>query len=327
MCSAGLTVLYALFVWWFSTGAILYLNSLPTRTFGRSLIGANAVLGVSITVLTASSTQETATGAMIAFTSAVLIWGWHEMTFFMGVLTGPRPAPLTEGATGWRRFVEALGACIYHELAVAATAALIAGLSWNSSNRFGLWVFLGLWAMRLSAKFNIFLGVRNLNEQFVPDHLQFLVSYFRRRRINALFPVSVTAGTIACVLLIQRAAAAPSGGFEETGWTLVASLMVLAVLEHWFLVLPIRADALWQWAVGRPRPQQSSSDRLTGHQPPGSPGHADERPTALSGPFGAGQTGTEREPAVIFEAPAAAHHRLAPAFATGLAASTTGRRS
>jgi putative photosynthetic complex assembly protein 2 len=33
--------------------------------------------------------------------------------------------------------------------------------------------------------------------------------------------------------------------------SLVGSLLALAVLEHWFLVLPLPSENLWKWAVRR----------------------------------------------------------------------------
>ena len=29
-----------------------------------------------------------------------------------------------------------------------------------------------------------------------------------------------------------------------------ATLLTLAVIEHWFLVLPVPAEAMWNWALG-----------------------------------------------------------------------------
>jgi hypothetical protein len=39
MSQYALPVLFALFLWWFSTGAILYLDGLPQRTFKWSMAG------------------------------------------------------------------------------------------------------------------------------------------------------------------------------------------------------------------------------------------------------------------------------------------------
>ena len=44
----GFPALFALFVWWFSTGAIMYLDGLPRRTFKWSMIGASLILAISL---------------------------------------------------------------------------------------------------------------------------------------------------------------------------------------------------------------------------------------------------------------------------------------
>ena len=38
-------------------------------------------------------------------------------------------------------------------------------------------------------------------------------------------------------------------GFEVTSLSLCAGLLSLAVLEHWFLVLPLPFEALWNWGL------------------------------------------------------------------------------
>ena len=77
--------------------------------------------------------------------------------------------------------------------------------------------------MRLSAKFNLFLGVRNRGEEFLPPHLLYLASYFRRRKINALLPLSVLAGTVVAIAMITSAIDA--SGAARTGLLLVASML------------------------------------------------------------------------------------------------------
>jgi len=103
--------------------------------------------------------------------------------------------------------------------------------------------------MRQSAKLNVFLGVRNLNADFLPDHLKYLQTYFVRAPMNALFPLSVAAATLAAVPLWQGAVAPESGAFVIASRTLVASLLTLAILEHALLVLPLPAERLWAWAM------------------------------------------------------------------------------
>jgi putative photosynthetic complex assembly protein 2 len=128
--------------------------------------------------------------------------------------------------------------------------------------------------MRLSAKFNVYLGVPNLAEAFLPDHLKYIGTYFRKRSMNLLFPVAVTASTAASVLLIWSAASATTP-FAAVSYTLVATLMVLAVVEHWFMVLPLPAEALWSWGLtSREATRPNSTVNLHQDRQP-NPAHAE----------------------------------------------------
>lgn len=249
MSAYGLPVLFVLFLWWFSTGAVIYLDGLPRRTFRWSLLGATALLLVALYGLTVSSTDATVGGAYLAFTCGLLIWGWHEISFLMGFVTGPRRVACPKGCRGWRHFGHATETILYHELAIAATAALVVALTWGGANQVGTSTFLILWGMRLSAKLNVFLGVPNLAEEFLPEHLHYLKSFLTKKPMNLLFPVSVTVSTLIAVLLVRGAVAAGAGTFEATALTLLAALLALAILEHWFLVLPLPDAALWSWAL------------------------------------------------------------------------------
>lgn len=249
MLEYGLAILYALFIWWFSTGIILYLDGLPRRTFGRSMIAMTVVAIAALYGLWVSGSETTIAGVYLSFTCGLLIWAWHELSFLTGYLTGPRRTPCPEVKGLWSRFRYASETVIHHEIAIAATAALMAALTWGASNQVGLWTFVILWLMRLSTKLNIFLGVANLAEEFLPPHLRYLETYFRRRPMNLLFPISVTVSTVATVLVLERGLAAGVPTWEAVGAVFLGALLALAVLEHWFLVLPIPATALWEWAL------------------------------------------------------------------------------
>jgi len=247
--SYALPVLFALFVWWFSTGLVIWLDGLPRRTFRWSLLGATGLLAAALYGLATSSTDATAAGAYLAFSCGLVIWGWHEISFLMGFVTGPRREACPKTCGGWRHVGHAIETILYHELAILVTAVAVVALTWGGANQVGTWTFMILWVMRLSAKLNVFLGVPNLAEEFLPEHLAYLKGFFTRKPINLLFPVSVSVSTIVVVLLIQAAAAGSAGPFETTGYTLLATLLALAVLEHWFLVLPLPDAALWRWAL------------------------------------------------------------------------------
>jgi putative photosynthetic complex assembly protein 2 len=103
--------------------------------------------------------------------------------------------------------------------------------------------------MRQSAKLNVFLGVRNLSEEFLPRHLKYLQTYFKRARMNTLFPLAVSLSTWLAVLVWQAALAASASPFEAASLTFAATLLSLAILEHWFLVLPLPSAAMWNWGL------------------------------------------------------------------------------
>ena len=46
--------LHALFIWWFSTGVVIYLDGLPRRTFRWTMLGSSVLLAVSLTGLAVS---------------------------------------------------------------------------------------------------------------------------------------------------------------------------------------------------------------------------------------------------------------------------------
>jgi putative photosynthetic complex assembly protein 2 len=249
MYEHGLAILYALFIWWFSTGLILYLDGLPRRTFGWSMAIMTVIALAALYGLKVSGSDTSLAGAYISFTCGILVWAWHELSFLTGYVTGPRRTPCPECTGFWSRFRYASETVIHHEIAIAATAGVMAALTWGMENQIGLWTFVILWLMRLSAKLNVFLGVANLAEEFLPPHLRYLETYFRRRPLNLFFPVSVTVATVVTVLVLERGLAEGATPAGTAGAVFMGTLLALAVLEHWFLVLPIPATALWQWAL------------------------------------------------------------------------------
>jgi putative photosynthetic complex assembly protein 2 len=247
MADFWLPLAYAVFVWWLTTGIVWWLDGLPKSTFRWSMTGATALLLAAGYLLHASAAEPSVRGAYLAFSSAIMIWGWLEMSFLMGFITGVRKQACAERCSGWPHFLHATQAIIYNELATLIGAAAVFGATYQAPNRVALWTYLILWTMRLSAKLNLFLGVPNLGERFLPAHLQYLKSFFRKRPMNFLFPIAVTGSTLAGASLIRRSWAA-GDAFQSVGYALEASLLMLAVLEHWFMVLPLPTESLWSWA-------------------------------------------------------------------------------
>ena len=244
----ALPAISALFLWWFSTGIVLYLDGLPARTYKWSILGATLVAIAAFYALTQVGDDVSPKGAAVGFGAGLMIWAWHEVTFLMGVLTGPRNVPCQPGVTGFRRFGQALATILYHEIAILLTAGAIVAITWDAANQVGTLTFLLLWVMRLSAKLNLFLGVRNLATEFLPDHLTYLASYFVRKPLNPLFPFSITTSTLITIYLMHTVLAEGAPVFEVVGYSFLATLMALAVIEHWFMVTPVSLTGLWRWA-------------------------------------------------------------------------------
>ena len=242
-------VVFAAFMWWFSTGIVLLLDGLPRTTFRWSLAISSLLAMAGLAIVAATARDTSVGGAYLAFTAALLVWGWQELAFLTGWITGPRRQACRADCGGWRHFVHAVQAILWHELAIIGGGLLIAALVWGAANPIALWTYAVLWVMRTSAKLNLFFGVRNLSEEFLPAHLAYLKCFFRRRRMNALMPLSVSAGALATALLGLRAVAPAASDAQTAGLMLVAALLALATLEHLLMVLPVNANALWHWAM------------------------------------------------------------------------------
>jgi putative photosynthetic complex assembly protein 2 len=242
-------VLFALALWWLSTGIILYLDGLPRSTFPATMVIATITLGAALFGLVGTRSDNGMSAGYCAFTCALLVWAWQEIAFLLGVVTGPRREPCPAEVAGWQRAWLAFQTVVHHELALVALAIAVWFAVGDGENRIGWWTFLSLWIMRQSAKLNLFLGARNLSEAFLPAHLRYLHSYFRRRPMNSLFPVSITATSAAACWVWQQTLHLPAGSPQAPGLALVGTLLALGALEHALLVLPLPPESLWKWGL------------------------------------------------------------------------------
>lgn len=259
-----LPALYAIAVWWAGTALIFVLDQLSPRSFRRSFAVATALLLGAFWCILDLAEKRTVGAAYAGFTCAVLVWAWQELAFLTGIVTGPNRERLPEGMVGWPRFRRAVMALLHHELAILALGLLLLALLWEAQNTVALQTYALLWLMRQSAKLNVFLGARNLGEGMLPPHLAYLASYFKRARMNLLFPFSVLGGAALTAWLAAHAF--DTDPFAATAYTLLATMSALAVLEHVFLMAPLPLDGLWTWskpaqtpAPARPqRPERST---------------------------------------------------------------------
>ena len=246
MIAYGLPIVATLALWWGSTGVILHLDSQDRRTFVGSMLWAIGLIALSLWLVTKTSSETTPASVYVAFGCSIVLWGGQLLAFYTGFVTGPNKSAYSADDTQRSRFRQAVDTSLYHELSSAAGALFLLVLTNGQPNMFALWTYLILWLMHESAKLNVFLGVPNLGEDLLPDHLAYLATFMKRKPMNALFPLSVTVGTIVACLLFERALRGGASSFEVAGFTILGALMALAVIEHWFLVAPIDANALWR---------------------------------------------------------------------------------
>lgn len=248
----ALAVLVAVASWWLGTGVILWLVRLPARLFRISMSGLTLLLIVSLFGTAWSMRQLSVTADYVGFISVILMWSWHEMAFLSGWVTGPRRVPQEPGAVGWRRFSLAVQALLYHELALLLNFVVLCLMQVHQPNHVALCTFALLWCMRLSAKLNLFFGVPQIGDQYLPPQLVYIGSYFRRSAITGCFylTIGLSAGTwLWLVWQAQRGAQEVS-----TGWVLLASLLGLAIIEHLLMVFALPLQRLWGWAMGHSSP-------------------------------------------------------------------------
>jgi putative photosynthetic complex assembly protein 2 len=241
-----------LFLWWFSTGAILWRVRHADRAGGGAhqlsvLLGLPLLIG-GVAGLGWSLDDPSTFGTYLAFLSALALWGWIELAFLSGVITGPNRQPCPPFAQGWDRFLRATLTILWHEAALIAALALLAYASQGVANAFGLWTFGVLFFARLSAKLNLFFGVPRIHTEFLPRPLAHLASHFRHARMNWVFPISITGLSFATACWLERAYSAPTEA-AVIGHILLAALTALALLEHWFMVLPLPDQKLWRWML------------------------------------------------------------------------------
>lgn len=247
--------LFALLCWWFGTGAILWLVRRSPASFRTSLMVCTVLLVVSLWTTHQSMQAQTVANAYLAFASVIVMWAWHEMAFLTGWLTGPRRVPLQPGVRGWQRFVQSTQVVIWHELALLLNFGVLLAMQQGQPSHVALCTFAVLWCMRFSAKMNLFFGVPEVGEQYLPRHLAYLGSYFKKGRLSLFFFVSVLASCVIWAWIVWEVVSGEVA--VSIGWVLLASLLGLAIVEHLIMAFPAPMQKLWGWAMSH----SPSSDR------------------------------------------------------------------
>ena len=241
--------LFAVFCWWLGTGAILWLVRLPAYTFRWSMFFLSFLLGLSLWTASISMRSHSVLNAYIGFVSVIAMWSWHEMAFLTGWLAGPRRIALDPGLSLNRRFGQSVMALLYHEVALLFNFGVLLALQQGQPNHVALCTYALLWCMRLSAKLNLFFGVPQVGEQYLPVHLRYIGSYFKSGRISPFFFFTIALSVVVWTLMVWEL---KTGAVTiSTGWVLLSSLLGLAIIEHVLMVIALPLQRLWGWAMKR----------------------------------------------------------------------------
>ncbi|MEY2908676.1 MAG: hypothetical protein RLZZ602_1199 [Pseudomonadota bacterium] len=255
-----LAIVVALTGWWFSTGLILFLVHRNASLHGRLFVVATGIMLLVLMCVPAFAVVASPVNTVIGFCLALLLWGWLEMGYLMGFVTGPNRKPCPPHASLSARLRLGVGTCLWHELWLLLLVGSLYILTYEQPNQTTLWTFTALWLLRWSAKLNLVMGVRNYNYAWLPQHLEYLDSYIPRRIFNPLFPFSVLMGAGSAAFIFSLAAA--SGSVAHTvSYVLVAALVTLGTLEHIFLMFPMGDARLWQWAAPAEVTESGFGDR------------------------------------------------------------------
>lgn len=229
--------LFTLSFWVALTVGVMALNRRGVRAARIGLVAVLPLLAFAHHLLWSTRHDLSITGAYSAFAAGLLIWAWHELAFYSGVLSGPWRAACPPHARGFRRFQYALGTHLYHEMACFVELMLFIILLHDATNMLGPLAFGLSWALQHSAKLNVLLGVRSLDPTLFPPHMRYLGSYWRRRSGNGFFLPSLSVFTMLAIMLwlaVGVHAAEPAG----VRLALIATMISLGAIEHVILVLP-----------------------------------------------------------------------------------------
>jgi putative photosynthetic complex assembly protein 2 len=168
----------------------------------------------------------------------------------------PEQPALPEDAPEWERFIRAWGTVAYHEMLLAFTLIAMIFASYGAENTFGSGPSPSF-SRADQAKLNLYLGVRKINVEFIPEHAQSPAQPFphradelavpdldhrpqRRRRLwlGHVFAADTPAHAVGYALLGRADRARPSRALVHGA--------------------PLPDERLWRWMLpDRPTPTQA----------------------------------------------------------------------
>jgi putative photosynthetic complex assembly protein 2 len=185
----------------------------------------------------------------ISFFSSLVVWGWCELAFLTGCITGLPNLVKGEMQTEKQRFILGVKAIIFNELLLILCLSVMLVVTLNGENKFGLNAFVILYVARVSAKLNLFFGVPYINLEFLTNRLRHLEAYCKISPARFFFFISFLTILVFLGLMLLFAYSSGSNTPIQMGYLMLSTLVGLALLEHLFMVIPFRDAKLWNWML------------------------------------------------------------------------------
>ena len=253
---------FVCFLWWFLTGIILaivnWADNKGEKYHKYVTIALLPLLCVGFYGFILSVGDTSIVGAYFAFISSLCIWGWLELAFLTGIITGPNRAVKPVGLNGFKKFWLAWTSIAYAEVILILVLLVLFFFSAGYPNSVGFLTFLVLYVARLSAKLNLFFGVPKINIEFLPAPVRHLASHFKISRASWFFPISILFLIGLLIYWFNNFRLSAESSSEIIGFCFLFTLTTLALLEHLFMIVSFPDAALWRWMI----PKSQSTTKI-----------------------------------------------------------------
>ena len=230
-------------IWWASTAVLIFFNFIPGAQIWVFLTSLTLAISGG-TWLLRNGDRTGTRAAYISFTAGLLVWGFAESSFYTGFIFGLDLPPIQVDGPGVDSFFHVIGLSLWHELLALGLGILAAWKVKTARNPFGWYVFLMLFLFHQSAKLNVFLGVQNTGKEFIPDTVATLRPHMTEASMNPLFPISIMVITVIAWTMLRKSLDTSIPRWRRIGFVLIGTMAALALLEHWFLMIPLQGGGV-----------------------------------------------------------------------------------
>jgi putative photosynthetic complex assembly protein 2 len=230
-------VLFAIVLWWVSTGAIIVMYRKEPWTYDASVGAYTVVAAASMAVLVLLRNTSELWAIYVCFSAGTLVWGWNLACYYTGYITGPKDPQPRDNLSDAERFHHAIRRSAHHEWVSVLLVVASVGLAWGATNRAGFGCIILFYTLHMLAKLSIYFGVANFSGAWLPAHLQYITAYFGPRQFHWFSICAIGIGLIGTVWSVAgiQTSVTQSQTVSYAFWGLICAA---AVLELVVLLIP-----------------------------------------------------------------------------------------